>query len=104
MKRGELHVRRQRGRFPCSLELRGSKLALLGAGPEEPKRSIRGRTQNISQGGVCLLNKRSIPASSLVRCEIEVPGKGVAIPTLMRVAWTQRTLTGMYKIGLQFLL
>ena len=104
MKREEHRVRRRHARFPCSLELRGSKLALLGARPGEPKRIIRGRTQNISQGGVCLLNNRSIPASSLVRCEIEVPGKGVAIPTLMHVAWTQRTPTGIHKTGLQFLL
>jgi hypothetical protein len=104
MKREEHRVRRRHARFPCSLELRGNKLALLGARPDERKRSIRGRTQNISQGGLCLLNDRSIPASSLVRCEIEVPGKRVAIPTLMHVAWTERTPAGVYKIGLQFLL
>jgi hypothetical protein len=104
MKRGERQPQRQNPRLPCSLELRGSKLALLGGRPDEPKRPIRGRTQNISQGGVCLLNNRSIPASSIVRCEIEIPGKRVAIPTLMHVAWTQRTPTGTYKIGLQFLL
>jgi PilZ domain len=104
MKREEHRVRRRHARFPCGLELLGSKLALLGARPDGRKRSIRGRTQNISQGGVCLLNKQSIPASSLVRCEIEVPGKRVAIPTLMRVAWTQRTPTGIHKIGLQFML
>jgi PilZ domain len=104
MKREEHRVRRRHARFPCSLELLGSKLALLGARPGEPKRTIRGRTQNISYGGVCLLNKQSIPASSLVRCEIQIPGKRVAIPTLMRVAWTQRTPRGKHKIGLQFLL
>ena len=104
MKQAERQPQRQPPRFPCSLELRGSKLALLGVPPDEPKDPIRGRTQNISQGGVCLLSERSIPASSLVRCEFEVPGNRVAIPTLMQVAWTQRTPSGTYKIGLQFLL
>ena len=104
MKRGERQPQRQHPRFPCSLELRGSKLALLGVRAEEPKEPIRGRTQNISQGGVCLLNNKSIPASSLVRCEIEIPGNRIGIPTLMQVAWTQRTPTGTYEIGLQFLL
>jgi hypothetical protein len=104
MKCGEGQPQRQHPRFPCSLELRGSKLALLGARYSEPKRAIRGQTQNISRGGACLLNNRSIPASSLVRCEIQVPGNRAAIPTLMQVAWTQRTPTGIYKIGLQFLL
>ena len=103
MKRGERQPRRQHKRFACSLDLRGSQLESLGVRPDEPKHPIHGRTQNISQGGVCLLNNRSIP-TSLVRCEIEVPGNRVAIPTLMQVAWTQRTPPGTYKIGLQFLL
>jgi hypothetical protein len=104
MKRGEHEPRRQHPRLPSSLELRWSKLASLGTRPDEPKDSVRGRTLNSSKGGVCLLSNRLIPASSLVRCEIEVPGNRVAIPTLMQVAWAQRTPTGTYKIGLQFLL
>jgi c-di-GMP-binding flagellar brake protein YcgR len=104
MKPAERQPRRQPPRFPCSLELRGRKLASLGVCPDKSKDPIRGQTQDISQGGVCLLSNRSIPASSLVRCEFEIPGNCVAIPTLMQVAWTQRTATGMYKIGLQFLL
>jgi len=104
MKQAERQPQRQPPRFPCGLELRGSKLASLGVPPDEPKDAILGRTQNVSQGGVCLLSNRSIPALSLVRCEIEVLRKRVAIPTLMQVAWTQRTPTGRYKIGLQFLL
>jgi hypothetical protein len=104
MKRGERQPQRQHRRFPYSLELRGSKLASLGARPDEPKDPFRGWTQNISRGGICLLSKRSIPASTLVRCEIEAPGKHVAIPTLMQVGWTQKTPTGTYKTGLRFLL
>jgi hypothetical protein len=104
MKQGEHGRQRQHPRVPSSLKLRGSKLASLGTSPDEPKDSVGGRTLNSSKGGVCLLSNRLIPASSLVRCEIEVPGNRVAIPTLMRVAWTQRTPTGTYKIGLQFLL
>ena len=106
MKREERQAQRHDPRFPCSLELRASKLASLGTpqhGPE--KTAIRGRLQNVSQGGVCLLTDRSIPASSLVRCEIVVPGTRAAIPTLMQVRWAQKTSTnGRYKIGLQFLM
>ncbi len=104
MKQAEGQPQRQPPRFACSLELRGSKLASLQARPDEPKDPFRGWTQNISQGGICLLSKRSIPASSLVRCEIEVPGNRVAVPTLMQVVWTQKTPTGTYKMGLRFLL
>jgi PilZ domain len=104
MKQAARRPQRQPPRFPCNLELRGSRLASLGVRPDEPKDSIRGRTQNVSQGGVCLLTDRLIPASSLVRCEFAIPGNRVAIPTLMQVAWTQRTPNGKYEIGLQFLL
>lgn len=87
------------------MELRGRQLALLGLAQREAKTGIRGRIQNISQGGVCVLGNRSILASSLIRCEIVVSGTHAAIPTLMQVRWTERTSTnGGYKIGLQFLL
>ncbi len=106
MKREERQAQRHDPRFPCSLELRASKLASLGTpqhGPE--KTAIKGRLQNVSQGGACLLSDRSIPTSSIVRCEIVVPGTRAAIPTLMQVRWAQKTSTnGRYKIGLQFLM
>jgi len=87
------------------MKLRGRKLASLGISRKEPKTAIRGRIQNISQGGVCLLSNRSIPVSSLVRCEIVVSGTRTAIPTLMQVRWAERNSTiGRSKIGLQFLL
>jgi hypothetical protein len=87
------------------MELRGRKLASLGISRKEPKTVIRGRIQNLSQGGVCFLSNRSIPVSSLVLCEIVVSGTRVAIPTLMQVRWTERNPTsGRTNIGLQFLL
>ena len=105
MKRKEHQQQRRDPRFPCSWQLQASKLASLGTPQHGPKTAVRGRIQNVSQGGACLLGNRSIPASSLVRCEIVVPGTRAAIPTLMQVRWTQKTSTnGSYKIGLQFLL
>jgi len=105
MKREERQAQRHDPRFPCSLELRASKLASLGTPQKGPGTVIRGRIQNVSQGGACLLSNRSIPTSSLVRCEIVVPGTRAAIPTLMQVRWAQKTSTnGRYKIGLQFLM
>ena len=87
------------------MKLRGRKLASLGISQKEPKTAIRGRIQNISHGGLCLLSNRSIPVSSLLHCEIVVSGTRVAIPTLMQVRWTERNPTsGRTKIGLQFLL
>ena len=104
MKRGARQAQRLGLRFPCSLDLQGSKLASLGI--QEPEAVIRGRIENISQGGICLLSSQRIPASSLVRCEIEVSMTRAAIPTLMHVRWAERTSAarGRYKMGLQFLL
>jgi c-di-GMP-binding flagellar brake protein YcgR len=106
MKRDEHQPQRQHPRFPCGLELQASKLASLGTPQHGPKKTaIRGRLQNVSQGGVCLLSNQSIPTSSLVRCEIVVPRTRAAIPTLMRVRWAQKSSTNArYKIGLQFLM
>src|SRR5437899_13095275 len=103
---GEEHQAQRRDpRFPCGLKLQASQLASLETPQHGPKTTIRVRIQNVSQGGACLLGNRSIPASSLVRCEILVPWTRAAIPTLMRVRWAQKTSTnGSYKIGLQFLM
>jgi hypothetical protein len=87
------------------MELRGRKLSSLGIPLEEPKTAIRGHVQNISQGGVCLLSKRSLPPSSVVRGEIVVPGTRAAVPTFLQVRWAQQNSAhGEFKIGLQFLL
>jgi PilZ domain len=105
MKREERQAQRHDRRFPCSLELRVSQLTPLGTPRNGPKTAIGGRVQNVSRDGACLISNRSIPASSLVRCEIVVPGTRVTIPTLMRVRWTQRNSNRRrYKIGLQFLM
>jgi hypothetical protein len=87
------------------MELRGTKLTSLGTPQQHPKTVISGRIQNVSQGGACLQSDRPIPVSSLVRCEIVVPGTRAAIPTLMQVRWIQRnSISGGYTIALQFLL
>jgi len=105
MKGGEHRPQRHHPRFPCSLEVRGSKLAPLGIPPLGPKAVISGRIQNLSEGGVCLLSNRSAPVSSLVRCEFAVSGTRAAIPTLMQVRWIQSGSPNHgYRIGLQFLL
>jgi hypothetical protein len=100
---GERPERRREQRFSRSIELRASKLTSVGLPNYEPGSAIRGRIQNISRGGACLNSKRFIAEASLIRCEIAVSGTGAAIPTLMRVQWTERSTNG-YKIGLQFVL
>jgi hypothetical protein len=105
MKREQSPERRHHPRFLHDIELRGVQLVALEVPRQEPKTVINGRIQNISHGGACLQTDQPIPVSSLVRCEIIIPGTLAAIPTLMQVRWTQRDSTnGKYKIALQFLL
>src|SRR6266849_9378308 len=99
MARQKRPAQRYHLRFPCSLKLQGRKLTPLG-NPQKAGPLARGEIENISRGGVCLLSNRPIPASSLVRCEIEVSQTRAAIPTLMQVPWAQSTTTnGRYRMG-----
>lgn len=100
MERSEPQERRHHPRFPLSVELRGRRLPSLGL-RQDRKDAFRGQIQNIGDGGICLLSDRSIPPSSLVCCEIVVPGTRATIPTLMQVRWIQKSSN---TIGLQFLL
>jgi hypothetical protein len=96
---------REHPRFVCSLDVSGNQLAAMGIPFQGVKSPIHGRIENISKSGLCVVSKHSIPASSLVRCEISVSGTRAVIPTLLQVRWARRSSTSNgYKIGLQFLL
>ena len=72
---------------------------------QRQKLSLRGETQNIARGGMCVLSDRPVPTDSLVRCELMLAGSSVGIPTLLQVRWFQKAIdkTG-FRLGLQFLL
>ena len=77
----------------------------MGVPNQGTKQAILGRVENISKNGLCVLSKRSMLPSSLVRCEIAVSGTRATIPTLMQVRWVRRNSTNNgYEIGMQFLL
>ena len=102
MKPREAGERRHFKRYPFGAELRAEVLAYLGlrSGPV-----IRGRAQDISQGGLSILTRRRIPVSSLVRCEIRLTEVPVALSLLSRVQWILRNPADQgYLVGLQFLL
>ena len=93
---------RQSLRYGASLELVIQELSSPGA-PDPPAAPIRGKTRNISNGGLCVLLDQVSNASSLLKCEIFVPGCPVAIPTLARVRWIQNGHRE-FIAGLEFLL
>jgi hypothetical protein len=64
------------------------KLALAFS-PEEPLRTVRGRLQNLSRGGLCILTSESLNGATVVVCEIMVPELPVPIPVLANVRWSE---------------
>jgi PilZ domain len=72
---------------------------------EEVGVSLQGVTENVGNGGVCLLADRPLPLNSVLRCQLTVADAPMDIPTLMSVRWLRRLNGGNnYKLGLQFLL
>jgi len=55
-----------------------------------PPREVRGRIQNLSEGGACILSSQPLPVSSFVSCEIAAPDVPVPIPSLMQVRWNAK--------------
>jgi c-di-GMP-binding flagellar brake protein YcgR len=67
--------------------------------------TLRGRVQNLSRGGVCVLSDRPLQQHAVVVCEIALPDLPLLIPTVMQVRWEQkRDVEGeQHLVGLQFL-
>ena len=103
MKRPEERDRREHARFPQALEVCARGLPPVQASYSAPK-EVRGRIQNVSQGGVCIMSPHPLAVSTFVFCEIAVPDIPVSIPTLMQVRWTaKRGRDGQHYInGLRF--
>ena len=94
---------RQYPRYAVHCTATAHVLSSSGLAREEEE-AIDGEVQNISNGGFCLLLEKRCEASSLLRCEIVLPGFPVAIPTLAQVRWMQEAPEGNYVAGVQFLL
>lgn len=67
---------------------------------------LRGRIQNISERGVCLITSRPIERFSVLRCEITIGDAPLRIATLMEVRWTKKQDLDpeTHLSGLEFLL
>src|ERR1700676_2622008 len=96
--------RRRSRRIPSTMEFRGWRLAPW-ASESKRRRTVRGRIENISSGGISVLSSQSLPVTSLVRCEISFSKAASAIPTLMQVRWNVKQASGLeHKMGLQYIL
>jgi hypothetical protein len=73
--------------------------------PAEPTAIFQGVTENVGNGGICMVSKQLFLPNSVLRCELAIPGNSVGIPTLMQVRWVAKIArTRRYRIGLSFLL
>ena len=101
--RSQYPERRAHPRFPFVLDIDMRKLPLVFS-PQEPLGTVRGRLQNISRGGLCILTEEGLNGAAVMVCEITVPELPVPIPALTTIRWSEpRGGTGEgHLYGLQF--
>jgi PilZ domain len=99
-----MNEKRESPRFPWVVETRGRFLLPLGS-PEQLPFILKGMSENIGKGGVCVLSDQLPSPNAVLRCEFALPGNPVLLPTLMKVRWSDK-VDGKYhyRLGLQFLL
>ena len=60
-------------RFPLILDIKEMReLGMLFSQQQSP-RTVRGRLQNLSRGGLCAFTEESLDGASMVVCDIVVP-------------------------------
>ncbi len=98
--------RRNQPRFPQHLKVHITELPLLGAQTGKRGATVTGHTYNISQGGLCVITRRALVNSSVVRCEIPLGSDPVLISTLTQVRWSrpENVRTDRFLSGLEFLI
>jgi hypothetical protein len=94
--------RRRSSRFRFSSPLTARELPPLG-GAKGQTRLLKGKVENISAGGACVLTRKRLKESQIVHCELKIPNIPITIPTLMQVRWTVPRKE-QFRSGLQFLL
>ena len=103
MKLQQGQLKRLHERFPFAAPLNASQLSLTDK-PRPALAVLRGKTENISTGGVCVRTKRALKTAGLVRCELRLPGIPVHVPILAQVRWIEkRSGPNPYRVGLQFI-
>jgi hypothetical protein len=85
---------------------------------ESHSEEAEGDTQNVSEGGLCLITNQSLEESQIIKIKLPIPNVVATTPTLAEVRWVKRDpMTGTkgpvripamqdgnhYRIGLRFL-
>jgi PilZ domain len=54
------------------------------------QKEMEGSTQNVSEGGLCLVTERALEESQIIKIKIPVLEGAAAIPTLAKVQWVKK--------------
>ncbi len=101
--------RRQHTRYPLSQTVTFEVSAPLTL-QESRQEEAEGDTQNVSEGGLCLITERSLEESQIIKIKIPIPNVVATTPTLAEVRWVKsgrqvavRQHDDHYLVGLRFL-
>ena len=62
---------------------------------QEPRpEEAEGNTQNVSEGGLCLITERSLEESQIIKIKLPIPNVAATTPTLAEVRWVKRDPAG----------
>jgi len=96
-------TKRQNPRYSIGGKFEGSELPALQT--RKKPGVFRGRVQDISDGGFCLLAARRPAQSVLLQGLLRLAQMPVKIPALVQVRWVNRQPRGQrYRIGLQYVI
>jgi len=85
----EMESTRQHPRYPVSLKVIFETGASLTTQKSRQEKAD-GDTQNLSNGGLCLITDRALKASQIIRLKLPMPNISVTMPTLAEVRWVKR--------------
>jgi hypothetical protein len=94
--------KRDHPRYPANGSFEGSELS--GLRSAEKRSGLRGKIENISDGGFSIIAPRVPARSSLLQGRLRFARLPSQIPTLVQVRWTKRVSGHRYVIGLQYVL
>ena len=90
-------------RHSARASFQGIELPVLRGGKKGGE--LRGKVEDISDGGFCIITAKVPARSSLLQGRLKFAELPAQIPTLVQVRWTKPTSTGrQYMIGLQYVL
>ena len=87
----EKEGRRSHRRYPLSQMVSFEVSAPLTF-QESHHEEAAGSTQNVSEGGLCLITKQALEEAQIIKIKLPIPNVDATTPTLAEVRWVKRDL------------